>query len=337
VIDCRSCDELLEDDARFCGGCGASLVDDNFERLIAGRFVVGQRIGAGSLAAVYRGEQRGTRRKVAIKLLTPGDQHDAAAPARFAREAGVLMELRSPHTISIYDSGSEPDGTLFIVMELSTGRSLEQLLRRTGALPSPRVLRILLGLSESLAEAHALNIIHRDLTPRNILVEERATAQDFVKVSDFGLAKVIGANARLSPVGRTVGAVELAAPESLLGRAVDARSDLYALGVLAYLLLAGVHPFHSARSYGDLVAAHVQGIAQPLVELVPDISPDVAALVETLMQKDPARRYPDASTVGAQLRLLLSTMPSDVGPGMTVRTDEGEEETLLAEIPEKPQ
>lgn len=315
--------------------CGATLVDESFGRVIGGRYAVYQRIGAGTFGTVYRGEQRTTKRKVAIKLLPASDRHDPAAAGRFEREAAVLMHLRSPHTINVYDSGREPDGTLFIATELSTGKSLAQLLHREGRLPWQRVLRIMLGVTESLAEAHAINVIHRDLTPKNILIEERATVQDFVKVTDFGLAKVIGANVRLSPVGETVGSVEFASPEALLKRDVDGRSDLYALGVLGYMLIAGAHPYHRARSYGDMLAAHVQMTAEPLASIVPDVSPDAAALIENLMQKDPERRYPDASTFAAQLRLVLSTLPVEPAPGLTIRT-EGDEETLLAEIPAKP-
>lgn len=333
---CGTCDELLEDDARFCGMCGAILIDESFDRVIGDRYVVRQRIGAGTFGIVYRGVQRGTGRRVAIKLLPPSDRHNPAAAARFEREAAVFMHLRCRHTISVYDSGREADGTLFIVMELSPGRSLAHLLRREGRLPWQRVVRIMLGIAEALAEAHAINVIHRDLTPKNVLVEERATAQDFVKVSDFGLAKVIGANVKLSPVGQTIGSLEFASPEALMRRDVDGRSDLYALGVLAYLLIAGVHPFHHARSYGDMLAAHVHGTPAPLASLVPDVSPDVVALIETLMQKDPERRYPDASSFAAQLRLLLSTMPAEPAPGMTIRTEHVDDETLLAEIPSKP-
>ena len=336
MTPCRTCDELLEDDARFCGMCGAVLVDANFGRVIGDRYTVYQLIGAGALGTVYRGEQRSNGRKVAIKLLPPSDRNDPAAAARFEREAAVLMHLRSPHTVSIYDSGREADGTLFIVMELSPGRSLERVLLRSGRLPWQRVLRILLGLAESLAEAHSINVIHRDLTPKNILLEERATTQDFVKVSDFGLAKVIGANVQLSPVGQMVGSVEFASPESLLQRPLDARSDLYAMGVLGYLLIAGVHPFPEARSYGDMVTAHVHRIPRSLSLLVPNLPADVDALFETLLQKDPARRYPDANTVGSQLRLMLSNVPSEQPPGLTVRTDDGEEDTLLGEVPSKP-
>lgn len=333
-IPCHTCDEDLDDDAKFCGMCGAILVDENFERVLGDRYVVRQRIGAGSLGAVYRGVQRTTRRKVALKLLADTGQRGPGAAERFVREATVLMNLRSQHTISIYDFNREPDGTLYIVMEVSPGRSLAHVLQREGALPWTRVMRILLGLCDALGEAHTIGVIHRDLKPENILLEERATNQSFVKVSDFGLAKMLGTNLQISPVGQTVGAVEFASPESLLNRSVDARSDLYALGVLAYLLISGVHPFHSARSFGDMIAAHVQQTAAPLRSLRPDVPDDVDALVATLMQKNPDHRYPDAATVAAQLSLLMTGFPPE--PGMTVRTDEGEEDTFLAEIPSRP-
>lgn len=316
--------------------CGTSLVDANYGRVIGGRYVVHQRIGAGSAGAVYRGVQHNTGRNVAIKLLSDSDQDDPAGTARFEREAQVLLQLRSQHTINIYDFNREPDGTLYIVMELSPGRTLSNVLRREGPLLWPRVLRILLALCDSLGEAHSLGIIHRDLTPRNILLEERATNLDFVKVSDFGLAKILGASVSISPAGATVGSVEYASPESLMRRPIDGRSDLYALGILGYLLVTGTHPFSHARSYGDMVAAHVQATPPPLSSLRAEVPADVEALLATLMQKDAARRYPDAATVAAQLKLMLSMLQSDVGPGMTVRTDEGEEETFLADIPARP-
>jgi serine/threonine protein kinase len=331
---CHSCDESLEDDARFCGMCGASLVDENFGRTVAGRYTLRQRVGAGSFGALYRAEQSGTGRKLAIKLLPESAQWNPLAAERFQREGHVLVSLRSQHTVTTYEFDREPDGTLYIAMELSPGRSLARVLQRERALAWPRVMRILLGLCDSLGEAHALGVIHRDLKPENILIEERATNPSFVKVSDFGLAKVLGANLKISPVGQMVGAVEFSAPETLLDRPIDGRADLYALGVLAYLLITGAHPFGDARSFGDMVGAHVHAQPPPLRALRPDVPADVEALVSCLLEKDPARRYPDAATLAAQIGLLLSGAPPE--PGATVRTDEGEEDTFLAEIPKPP-
>jgi eukaryotic-like serine/threonine-protein kinase len=330
---CHTCDEILEDDARFCGVCGVSLVDENFGRTIASRYQLRQRVGAGSLGAVYKAEQTGTRRKIAIKLLAPSNQHDATSAERFRREGHVLVNLRSHHTVTTYEFDREPDGSLYIAMELSPGRSLAHVLRHEGPLPWQNVMRILVGLCNSLGEAHTLGVIHRDLKPENILVEERPTDKYFVKVSDFGLAKVLGANLRISPVGQNVGSVEFSSPEQLLDRPIDARSDLYSLGVLSYLLISGQHPFAASRTFGEMVAAHVHAPPRPLRSLRPDVPPDVDSLIMCLLEKSPERRYPNTQTLAAQINLLLQGAPPE--PGATIRTDEGEEDTYLAEMPKK--
>jgi serine/threonine-protein kinase len=245
----------------------------------------------------------------------------------------VLVNLRSQHTVTTYEFDREPDGSLYIAMELSPGRSLAHVLRHEGPLPWQFVLRIMLGLCNSLGEAHQLGVIHRDLKPENILVEQRATDPYFVKVSDFGLAKVLGSNLRISPVGQAVGSVEFASPEQLLDRPIDARSDLYGLGMLGYLLLTGRHPFAHARTFGDMVAAHIHTPPVPLRVVKPDIPPDIDSLVMCLIEKNPERRYFSAATLASQIELLLTGLPAE--PGATVRTDEGREDTYLAEIPKK--
>jgi eukaryotic-like serine/threonine-protein kinase len=328
---CHTCDEALEDDARFCGACGVSLVDDNYGRTIANRYVLRQRIGVGSLGAVYKAEQKGVGRKLAIKLLP--DTRNPTIVERFRREGHVLVNLRSHHTVTTYELGSEPDGSLYIAMELSAGRSLAQVLRHDGPLPWQSVMRILVGLCSSLGEAHALGVVHRDLKPKNILVEHRATEPYFVKVSDFGLAKILGANLRISPVGQNVGAVELASPEGLLDRPIDGRADLYGLGVLAFLLITGTHPFRESRTFGEMVAAHISKVPVPVSSLRPEVPRDVDALIACLLEKDPNRRYPDTATLAAQIDLLLSGLPPD--PTATIRTHDGEEDTYLAEAPKK--
>jgi serine/threonine-protein kinase len=282
---------------------------------------------------VYRAEQVGLGRKLAIKLLPDSAQRDPLAVERFRREGQVLVSLRSQHTVTTFEFDRDSDGSLYIAMELSPGRSLAQVLRQEGAQPWERVLRILAGLADSLGEAHALGIIHRDLKPENILVEERATNRHFVKLSDFGLAKVVGANLRLSPVGQNVGSVEYSSPEQLLDRAIDGRSDLYGLGVLAYQLITGAHPFRDSRSFGEMVAAQISKVPAPVRSLRPEVPADVEALLACLLEKDPARRYPDAQTLAAQLGLLLTGIP--VEPGATIRTDEGEEDTFIAETPKR--
>jgi len=196
-IRCQNCGAQLELEARFCGVCGTELADPNIGRVVARRYTLRERVGAGSLGIVYRAEQLNTGRKLAIKLLPPDTKRDPQVAQRFRREGEVLARLRSAHTVTIYEFDQEPDGSLFIAMELSPGTSLADLFRRDGALPWPRVLRMLNGLCESLAEAHALGIVHRDLKPANILVETRGNDHDYIKLTDFGLAKVLATNVRI--------------------------------------------------------------------------------------------------------------------------------------------
>jgi eukaryotic-like serine/threonine-protein kinase len=322
---CHTCDEALEDDARFCGVCGVSLVDENFGRTIANRYLLRQRVGVGSLGAVYKAEQSGTGRKLAIKLLPNTAQRNPTTVERFRREGHVLVNLRSHHTITTYEFDHEPDGSLYIAMELSPGRSLAHVLRHDGPIAWRSVMKILLGLCNSLGEAHQLGVIHRDLKPGNILVEHRPTDPYFVKVSDFGLAKILGANLRISPVGQTVGAVELASPEGLLDRPIDGRADLYGMGVLAFVLITGMHPFHDSRTFGEMVAAHISKQPPRVSSLRAEVPADVDALISCLLEKDPNRRYPDTATLTSQIELLLSRLPAD-GPAMAA----DEEDTFVS-------
>jgi serine/threonine-protein kinase len=173
-------------------------------------------------------------------------------------------------------------------------------------------VRILIGLCDALGEAHALGVIHRDLKPENILLEARPANPEFVKVLDFGLAKVLAGTARISAPGQTIGTIEFNSPEQLQGSAVDGRSDLYALGVLGYLLVTGHHPFHDVRMMGDMASAHIHRVPAAASSLV-SVPLDVDALLARLLEKDPARRYPDAGTVAAMIAFLLSRPAGDGG------------------------
>jgi len=317
AVRCQRCGTSLEAEARFCGICGEPVADPNLGRVIAGRYLLQEKIGAGSLGIVYRAERQGLgpkfARKLAIKLLAPDAQRDPAIEARFRREGELLCRLRSAHTITTYEYDRDTDGSFYIAMELSSGRSLADVARIEGPLEWPRVLRILAGLCDALAEAHALGVVHRDLKPENILLESRPGNSDFAKVLDFGLAKLMPPSMRLSPPGETVGSVEYSSPEHLLQRPIDARSDLYALGVLGFRLVTGRHPFSDVRSFGDLVEAHVRR-TPPLASAVhPGVPADVDALLARCLEKDPARRFPDAQALAALIGVALAALPSEVG------------------------
>jgi serine/threonine-protein kinase len=311
LIRCPHCGAWLEADAKFCGMCASTLEDNNVGRVLASRYILRERIGSGSLGVVYRAEQMGVKRKLAIKLLAADPNRDPRTIERFRREGELLCQLRSPHTVTTYEYSEEPDGSLYIAMELSSGKSLAEVVRDDGPLHWGRVFHILDGLCDSLAEAHALGIVHRDLKPENILLESRPANHAFVKLLDFGLAKLIPIDLQLSPPGQVVGSIEYTSPEQLLRHPLDARSDVYALGVLAFKLMTGRHPLYEARTFGDLVAAHIHTIPLPASLLEPTIPKDVDAILARCLAKEPDRRYPDAAALRATVGVVLSELASE--------------------------
>jgi len=337
LISCSRCGERLDALAKFCGACGTAIHDPNLERVIAGRYVLRERIASGSLGIVYRAEQIGLGRKLAIKMLPADAYRDREVVERFRREGHVLCQLKSPHTVTTFEFDREPDGSLYIAMELISGASLADLLRREGPLDWARALRIMHALCDSLGEAHELGVVHRDLRPSNVLVEQRAGARDFVKVTDFGLAKLLAAPITISPVGQTVGAVEYCAPEQLSGRPLDGRTDLYALGVLGFLMVTGRHPFADARSYGDHVTAHVQRMAPVPSSVRRDLPPEIDEILGRCLAKLPEQRYPSASALAATIGVALSVRPNDQS-GNTIQEPSlplEEDVTALGPMPER--
>jgi serine/threonine-protein kinase len=336
-MQCPGCGEELADDARFCGACGMSLVTDpNLGRTVAQRYTLKERIASGSVGVLYRAEQIGIGRKLAVKLLHFDPSQDQQLLRRFRREGTVLCRLKSPHTVTTYEFDRDTDGTLYIAMEFPQGPSLAQTLELEGRFDWPRVLRILGGLCDALTEAHNLGIIHRDLRPENILLEDRGTGgRDFVKVMDFGLAKLTNAHAAISHPGQTIGPIAYASPEQLMKKPIDARSDIYALGVLAHLLLTGKHPFHDTPGPGELVAAHLKRVPPPPSSLRSDIPADVDAIVQRCLDKDPDRRFPSATALEGMINVALLSQ-SHNNPSDTIREPMlGEEDTHLAILPKR--
>jgi serine/threonine-protein kinase len=316
-IRCHHCGETLEGDARFCGVCGASLGAPVLARVIANRYILRERIGSGSLGVVYRAEQLGVGRKVAIKLLPAAPDRDEQSIERFRRESELLCKLTSPHTVTTFEYGQEPDGSLYIVMELSSGTSLAELMRENGQLPWPRALRILVGLCDSLGEAHALGIVHRDIKPENILVEARPTNDTFVKLLDFGLAKILPVDIQSSPPGQMLNSIEYNSPEQLLRRPLDARSDIYALGVLGFRIITGYHPHYEAHTLADLVAAHVR-VIPPLASTLAEIPAELDAVLAQCLAKDPNQRYFDAASLSRAITPILATANRSAGDEPTL-------------------
>lgn len=307
-IRCNHCGAMLEGDARFCGFCGSSLGAPAMARLIANRYVLRERIGSGSLGSVYRAEQLNVHRNVAIKLLAQVPDRDPEVVDRFRREGELMCKLTSAHTVTTYEYGCEPDGALYIAMELSPGKSLADILDDVGSMHWTRALRVVVGLCDSLGEAHALGIVHRDIKPQNILVEDRPSNDTFVKLSDFGLAKIVPNDAQSAPIGQMIGSILYNAPEQLMRRPVDARTDIYALGALCFRMITGRHPLYKAQRFADLVAAHVRAVPPKASSLVSTVPAEIDEMLACCLAKHPDDRYPDATALGELAQGLLNVV-----------------------------
>ncbi|MBI5531521.1 MAG: protein kinase [Deltaproteobacteria bacterium] len=262
-MECSSCHTPNIDNARFCAKCGALLpVADSVEadpllgQVIKNTFRIKRMIGEGGMGRVYEGEQQmgTTTRKVAIKTLHPDLSRDPQIVARFNRECGTVAELEHPNTIQFFDFGQTNDGTLFIAMEFLEGPSIAKILETQGALESGRVEHIMKQICGSLAEAHKKGIVHRDLKPENVILITRAGEEDFVKVLDFGIAARKDATdakkeQKLTQQGMVLGTPPYMSPEQFKGQELDARSDIYSLGVMAYEMLTGKLPFEAATPW----------------------------------------------------------------------------------------
>jgi serine/threonine-protein kinase len=271
-----------------------------------GRFKIESKLGEGGFGAVYKGVQVQTGRKVALKLLHPEMTRDENLVARFRREGLVLCNLRDPHTITTYDFDATPDGTLYIAMELLEGKSLHQVFHSEAPIAWARVLKIVGQMCSSLGEAHKQNIVHRDLKPENIYLEDRGGDPEFVKILDFGIAKVMrGDNSvdpqapQLTATGQTLGTLEYMSPEQLMGKQLDGRSDVYALGVLMYELLTGRLPFPEARGPAALITAQLKQTPRPPSTVHPpgDIPAGVDRIVLKALEKDKNNRFQDVGAL----------------------------------------
>ncbi len=289
-------------------------------QVLNNRFRVESKIGEGGFGAVYRGIQLATGRKVALKLLHPEMTKDENLVARFRREGMVLCNLRDAHTITTYDFDQTPDGTLYIAMELLEGKSLHQLFHEQAPLEWKRVFKILTEMCSSLAEAHAQGIVHRDLKPENIYLETRSGNPEFVKILDFGIAKVMRGDTidpqspQLTATGQTLGTLEYMSPEQLMGKPLDGRSDVYALGVLAYEMITGRLPFPDAKGPAGLITAQLKQTPLPPSQANPNATLPKAAdrAILKCLEKDKNNRFADVSALATALQEAVTAQSSEL-------------------------
>ena len=283
--------------------------DDMVGRTLNRRYLVGEKVGEGGFGAVFRGKQLATGRDVALKILHSSNLGDATIVARFRREAEACCRLRNPHTVVTYDFDQTEDGVLYLAMELLNGRSLHHLEKAENHLDPYRVLRIIDQVAEALGEAHQNGVVHRDMKPENIYIERRA-GEDYVKVLDFGIAKIMSddrAQPALTAVGQTLGTLEFMSPEQLRGQALDGRSDIYALGIVAYEMLTGDLPFGKAKAAVEIINFHLQKAPPLPSRMRPDlrIPHEVDEVILKMVAKSRDARFKDTAALRAHIAQVL--------------------------------
>jgi serine/threonine-protein kinase len=257
--------------------------------LFAGRYRIRSLLGKGGMGNVYRAEHLGLGKDVALKVLGRLSQD---LELRFEREAHAIARLDHPGCVRILDHGEDEHGVQFIAMELLEGPTLFQAIAGD-TISVPRALHVAKSVLSALAHAHASGVIHRDVKPENIMLVTKSSLR--VVLIDFGLAALRDAPA-LTGAGMAMGSPSYIAPERLWGKPHDARSDLYAVGVVLYEMIAGLRPVLGATPE-EIMAAVMHRPPRPLRVLAPDVSPALDAVIRRALAKDPDRRFPDAEAM----------------------------------------
>ncbi len=271
---------------------------------VIGRYEIQSLIGIGGMGRVYKAYQTTVDRYVALKILPAGPGLDSKLAKRFHQEARAASRLSHPNTITVHDFGQMEDGSLFIVMEYLSGQTLEYVIAERPSVA--RVLRIALQICGSLAEAHSKGIVHRDLKPPNIIVSAIGEDKDWVKVVDFGIAKLINTSVSLTIAGTVSGTPEYMSPEQVQGEKVDARSDIYSLGLLLYELLTGIPVVQCATPLACMYA-HIHNSPPSISEASEDrsIPPGLERVVLKMISKNPKERFQSISRLMPVLNDIL--------------------------------
>src|SRR5580693_9499602 len=313
---CPQCAGPCEDIHKFCPSCGFPVGkvavnpdDPLIGRTLPGGYLMLELVGIGGMGRVYRAEQTALGRTVAVKIIHPHLVGEENAAARFITESRAASRLNHPNSVGIIDFGKSPDGQMYLVMEFLRGRDLARVTYEDGPLPFRRIVDVLRQTLAALAEAHSADIIHRDLKPENIILEPVRSGGDFVKVVDFGLAKmrVETQQPSITSPGIVCGTPEYMSPEQARGDPLDPRSDLYSVGVILYQLITGRLPFE-ADSPTQVVLSHLTEMPKDPQDVAPErqIPKPLVDVALKALAKDPKDRFQDADGFAAELARALN-------------------------------
>ena len=290
-------------------GAGDGRGGDSLEgSVLDGRYHVERLLGEGGVGRVYLARHRFIDKPVALKVLRSGIAGSREALDRFLTEARAASTIGDAHIVEVSDFGELSDGSRYLVMEFLDGVSLAEVVRG-GPLPLPRLLWICRQIADGLSAAHRAGIVHRDLKPDNVMLVRRGAEPDFVKILDFGIAKVTapeGAREPLTQAGAVFGTPHYMSPEQAAGTLVDERADVYALGVMMYEMLSGRVPF-DAEVVASVLSQHLYKAPTPLTQASSraDISPELERLVMKCLEKDPPKRFASMAELERALNALI--------------------------------
>lgn len=291
---------------------------------LMGKFRIVKKVGEGGMGNVYLALQQPLQREVAIKLLKP-TENNPEGEHYFMREVQAINMLRHPNIIGILDFGKEPDGTLYLIMEYLPGRTLKRLIRKEYPLDPVRICKICMQILSALEQAHSTGIVHCDLKPANVMLEEVAGESDFVKVLDFGIAKVKGPAMEVGPytqAGNIVGTFDYMSPEQIMRKDLDGRADIWSLGVIMYEMLTRKRVFHDKDAVSIIGRVMQMPIKSPTEIVDPSLNyripPELEAIVLKAMERQIDKRYQSAKEMRDALKKLAARLEAGIDPDMTM-------------------